>query len=103
MAVTGLSHDPSPVSASQMSDQEHRSKILSLLLHMADISHPCKPWVLHHRWTSRLLEEFFQQGDREREAGRECSPLCDRNNILVPESQIGMGEICAHMKCSCDV
>jgi len=74
---------------SQLSDNDHRSKVLCLLLHMADISHPCKPWVLHHQWTSRLLEEFFQQGDREREAGRECSPLCDRNNTLVPESQIG--------------
>ena len=59
---------------------------------MADISHPGKPWQLHQQWTSRLIEEFFQQGDKEREKGLECSPLCDRNNTLIPESQLGEGE-----------
>jgi hypothetical protein len=37
-----------------------------------------------------LLEEFFRQGDKERELGLPFSPLCDRNNTLVAESQIGM-------------
>lgn len=36
-----------------------------------------------------LLEEFFRQGDKERELGLPFSPLCDRNNTLVAESQIG--------------
>ena len=46
----------------------------------------------HFRWTSSLLEEFFQQGDREKELGLPFSPLCDRNNTLVAESQIGFIE-----------
>ena len=81
-----------PLSVSQLSEEEQRSKVLCLLLHMADISHPGKPWQLHQQWTSRLIEEFFQQGDKEREKGLECSPLCDRNNTLIPESQLGEGE-----------
>jgi hypothetical protein len=36
-----------------------------------------------------LLEEFFRQGDMEQELGLPFSPLCDRKNTLVAESQIG--------------
>ena len=32
---------------------------------------------------------FIMQGDREAELGLPISPLCDRNNTLVAESQIG--------------
>jgi hypothetical protein len=39
-----------------------------------------------------LLEEFFRQGDLERELGLPFSPLCDRNNTLVAVSQIGFIE-----------
>lgn len=66
-----------------------KSKALSLVLHSCDISHPAKQWRTHHRWTTLLLEEFFRQGDMERELGLPFSPLCDRNNTLVAESQIG--------------
>lgn len=66
-----------------------KSKVLSLVLHCCDISHPAKRWDLHHRWTTRLLEEFFRQGDMERELGLPFSPLCDRNNTMIAESQIG--------------
>ncbi|XP_061385901.1 dual specificity calcium/calmodulin-dependent 3',5'-cyclic nucleotide phosphodiesterase 1 isoform X4 [Danaus plexippus] len=66
-----------------------KSKAASLVLHCCDISHPAKRWDLHHRWTMSLLDEFFLQGDKERELGLPFSPLCDRNNTLVAESQIG--------------
>ncbi|XP_068248268.1 dual specificity calcium/calmodulin-dependent 3',5'-cyclic nucleotide phosphodiesterase 1A-like isoform X5 [Palaemon carinicauda] len=66
-----------------------KAKALSLVLHCCDISHPSKEWNLHERWTTQLLEEFFRQGDKERELGLPYSPLCDRNNTLVAESQIG--------------
>lgn len=48
--------------------------------------------IFFTRWTMQLLEEFFQQGDKERELGLPFSPLCDRNNTLVAESQIGFIE-----------
>lgn len=69
-----------------------KSKALSLVLHCCDISHPAKKWDLHHKWTMLLLEEFFRQGDLEQELGLPFSPLCDRNNTLVAESQIGFIE-----------
>ncbi|XP_077502315.1 dual specificity calcium/calmodulin-dependent 3',5'-cyclic nucleotide phosphodiesterase 1A-like isoform X9 [Amblyomma americanum] len=66
-----------------------KAKALSLILHCCDISHPSKEWRLHHRWTYLLMEEFFQQGDKEHELGLPYSPLCDRNTTLIAESQIG--------------
>jgi len=35
------------------------------------------------------MEEFFKQGDMEQEMGLDFSPLCDRKNTVVPQSQIG--------------
>ncbi|XP_034429180.1 calcium/calmodulin-dependent 3',5'-cyclic nucleotide phosphodiesterase 1A isoform X1 [Hippoglossus hippoglossus] len=64
-------------------------KVLSLMLHAADISHPAKAWPLHHRWTHSLMEEFFQQGDKEVDLGLPFSPLCDRKATMIAQSQIG--------------
>ncbi|XP_055710282.1 dual specificity calcium/calmodulin-dependent 3',5'-cyclic nucleotide phosphodiesterase 1-like isoform X2 [Phlebotomus papatasi] len=72
--------------------QVDKSKALALVLHCCDISHPAKKWNIHHRWTMLLLEEFFRQGDLERELGLDFSPLCDRKTTLVAESQIGFIE-----------
>merc|ERR1711971_988466 len=66
-----------------------KTKVLCLMLHSCDVSHPAKRWGLHHRWTARCMEEFFVQGDREKELGLEYSPLCDRHNTMVPQLQIG--------------
>ena len=60
-----------------------------MVLHCADIGHPAKEWKLHYKWTKQLLEDFFTQGDREKELGLPISPLCDRTSVLVAESQIG--------------
>ena len=66
-----------------------KGRVLSLLLHSCDVAHPAKTWGLHHQWTSRCMQEFFKQGDLERDLGLEFSPLCDRHNTMVPQSQIG--------------
>ncbi|XP_057707545.1 dual specificity calcium/calmodulin-dependent 3',5'-cyclic nucleotide phosphodiesterase 1A isoform X2 [Corythoichthys intestinalis] len=64
-------------------------KLLSLMLHAADISHPAKSWQLHYRWTHSLMEEFFRQGDKEADLGLPFSPLCDRKATVIAQSQIG--------------
>jgi hypothetical protein len=65
---------------------------MSLILHCADISHPGKPWKIHKKLADHILEEFFLQGDEEARLGLPFSPLCDRNSVLVPESQISFIE-----------
>lgn len=64
-------------------------KVMALIVHLADISHAAKTWKLHERWSYALTEEYFRQGDREKELGLPCSTLCDRNTVLVPQSQFG--------------
>jgi hypothetical protein len=42
------------------------------------------------------MEEFFQQGDKEREAGLEISPMCDRSNATIEKSQVGFIDYIVH-------
>ncbi|XP_053732400.1 dual specificity calcium/calmodulin-dependent 3',5'-cyclic nucleotide phosphodiesterase 1A-like isoform X4 [Synchiropus splendidus] len=70
-------------------DGMDKVKVLSLMLHAADISHPAKGWPLHYHWTHSLMEEFFRQGDKEVELGLPFSPLCDRKATMIAQSQIG--------------
>jgi len=67
----------------------NRNTAMTLILHCADISHPTKTWELHKKWTDNLMEEFFCQGDKETALGLPNSPLCDRAETLIPESQVG--------------
>ena len=46
-----------------------KGAVMSFIVHSADISHPTKTWELHERWTAGLVEEFFRQGDAEKERG----------------------------------
>ena len=81
----------------------NKTQIMSFVLHSADVAHPTKTWDLHKEWTARCMEEFFNQGDREKEMGLDVSPLCDRNTTKVPQSQIGKFIFfCPHL-CDLDV
>lgn len=77
---------------SVLGSQIEKSQALEFILHVADISNPAKDWELHRQWTSRVMEEFFCQGDRELEMGLPISPLCDRSVTCIPESQVGFIE-----------
>ena len=72
-----------------VSDEVSRHEILSFILHMADISNPAKKRETSIKWTDRVLEEFFEQGDEEKKLGLDVSALCDRNTVGRAESQIG--------------
>ena len=70
-------------------NSENRWKLLVYMMHVADISGTSRPNPMFIEWTDRCYEEFFQQGDREVELGLPISPLCDRFNTKIPESQVG--------------
>jgi hypothetical protein len=44
---------------------------------------------LHIKWSVRVQEEFFEQGDDERQRGLPISPWMDRTAPNLPKSQIG--------------
>lgn len=63
---------------------------LQTALHAADISNPSKKPEISMPWASRVLEEFWAQGDLERrELGVVSMPMFDKELINVPLSQIG--------------
>ncbi len=70
-------------------DEEFSWKILCFMLHLADISNPAKPDPLFKLWADRCLEEFFAQGDKEKDLGLPVSPNCDRQTTKKAACQIG--------------
>lgn len=65
---------------------------LSFLMHSADISNPTKPLNVYKLWAKKCLDEFFKQGDIERQKGMQISFNCDRNTVHLPKSQLGFIE-----------
>uniref|UniRef100_A0A8C5M9A9 Phosphodiesterase n=1 Tax=Leptobrachium leishanense TaxID=445787 RepID=A0A8C5M9A9_9ANUR len=73
-----------------------RIQVLQNMVHCADLSNPTKPLQLYRHWTDRIMEEFFRQGDRERDRGMEISPMCDKHNASVEKSQVGFIDYIVH-------
>ncbi len=66
------------------------------MIHCADLAGLTKPLAVYHKWCARINEEFFCQGDKERELGMDISPMCDRNNATIEKSQIGFIDYIVH-------
>nr|XP_040564799.1 cAMP-specific 3',5'-cyclic phosphodiesterase 4C-like isoform X2 [Lepeophtheirus salmonis] len=73
-----------------------RIQVLQNMVHCSDLSNPTKPLEIYREWVDRIMEEFFQQGDRERSAGIEISPMCDRDNATIEKSQVGFIDYIVH-------
>ena len=84
---------------------EEQQFLLNFLIHIADLGHNCKNFKISIKWIKVLKEEFWMQGDKEREKGLPISFLCDRNNYDVPTSQIGFlkGFILTSYSCLVDM
>ncbi|XP_010771115.1 cAMP-specific 3',5'-cyclic phosphodiesterase 4D-like isoform X1 [Notothenia coriiceps] len=73
-----------------------RIQVLQNMVHCADLSNPTKPLDIYRQWTDRIMEEFFTQGDRERDKGMEISPMCDKHNASVEKTQVGFIDYVVH-------
>ena len=73
-----------------LSNDDNRFLAMQLLLKVADISNVSRPFELADKWCDILNNEFFRQGDLEKETGIGLtSPLNDREHSDKPKSQIG--------------
>ncbi|XP_071783884.1 3',5'-cyclic-AMP phosphodiesterase 4C-like [Centroberyx gerrardi] len=73
-----------------------RIQVLRNMVHCADLSNPTKPLPVYRQWTERIMEEFFRQGDKERERGMEISAMCDKHTASVEKSQVGFIDYIVH-------
>ena len=83
------------VSAGAFEDPDRKDVrlLLAMCLHSADVSNPAKKWELTQEWACRVMEEFFQQGDKEAELGLPISPFMDRKGTDIGKCQAGFVQI----------
>ena len=58
-------------------------------MHESDLSNPTRPFKNCKVWAELILAEFFNQGDIEKKENLPISFLCDRDQVDIPNSQIG--------------
>eukprot|EP00762_Andalucia_godoyi_P003560 ANDGO_04310.mRNA.1 putative 3' len=63
--------------------------MLQLFIKAADVSNPAKSMPLYAGWVSRVMEEFFEQGDKERSMGMSISPFMNRETTDIGKCQLG--------------
>mmetsp|Transcript_39068 Transcript_39068/g.47004 ORF Transcript_39068/g.47004 Transcript_39068/m.47004 type:complete len:1389 (-) Transcript_39068:157-4323(-) len=67
--------------------QLSRGLLSSTILHVADVSNPARPGALARKWAYAVQEEFFLQGDKEKELNIPVSPFMDRDIENLPRMQ----------------
>jgi len=71
--------------------------LLQMAMKCADLGHLASDWECHVQWVKRIEQEFFEQGDREKECGLSpISFLMDRNKPGASETQVGFFEFVAN-------
>jgi len=68
---------------------EEKQALFDYFIHSADLGHNTKIFDISLRWVELLSEEFWLQGDKERQINLSISFLCDRDTTNVPKSQVG--------------
>jgi len=87
------------VAGSGVLTMEHyceRVQVLQIMIHCSDLSNPTKSLHIYQGWVDRIIEEFFQQGDKEKALGIEVSPMCDRTSANVAMSQVSFIDYIVH-------
>ena len=67
--------------------EEKNQKYMNVLIHSADISNPTKLFDIYFGWAKLVVEEFWDQGDKEKKLNLICS--CDRDKVTIYQSQLG--------------
>ena len=60
---------------------------MNLLIKCADISNEARPQNVSEPWVDCLLNEFFNQSDREKEEGLPFAPFMDRQKVTKSSAQ----------------
>lgn len=80
-------------SSGGVKDDDDKLLVMEMMMHTSDVGNPSRPWKLCYEWATNVMNEFFAQGDKERDMGLTISNLCDRFTVSIPKSQIGFTEL----------
>lgn len=69
------------------------SNVLAIAIKAADLIHCARPLEVHHKWVDYITEEFFIQGDLEKDKEMKISPGMDRSIPSGALQQVGFTEI----------
>ena len=67
-------------------ENEIHQHYMNLLIHAADISNPTNKYDIYIKWANLIVEEFFQQGDKEKKLGIKCT--YDRQTMTSYQNQL---------------
>lgn len=73
-------------------DSDQRELLLKVLIHAADLSNTVRPWEISKLWSDRVVDEFFRQGDLEKENNLPVSPNMDREQSHQCQISLGFGD-----------
>lgn len=76
-------------------EPQQRLILCQIILHAADISNALRPWPICLSWSNLVCEEFFRQGEAERENGLKVSPNMDRNQTSQTTIGLQFGDFVA--------
>ncbi|ELU08710.1 hypothetical protein CAPTEDRAFT_136586 [Capitella teleta] len=71
------------------SNEDHVNSMKMVLVKCCDISNEVRPMEVSEPWVDCLLEEYFNQSDREKQEGLPVAPFMDRDKVTKPTAQIG--------------
>jgi hypothetical protein len=83
-------------------DTGHHLVLLEVCLHTIDVSNAARPWNAYRRWTRRIVDEFYLQGDAERAAGIDVTSIMDRTKPIPLEKFQGGNHVCFAVRAVCN-
>ena len=69
------------LSGNEQTKIEEQQSLLDYMIHLADLAHNTKLFEISRKWVELLSEEFWRQGDMEKELNLPVSFLCDREEF----------------------
>lgn len=63
-----------------------------IILHAADISNMSRPWLISKQWSDLIVQEFFNQGDKEKSNEMTISPGMNRETCSQQSMSLLFGE-----------
>ncbi|KAM8855924.1 high affinity cGMP-specific 3',5'-cyclic phosphodiesterase 9A isoform 2-T2 [Spinachia spinachia] len=70
-------------------NKDHTDVLMMILIKVSDISNEARPMEVAEPWLDCLLQEFYNQSDKEKLEGLPVTPFMDRDKVTKPSSQTG--------------